>query len=174
MLAITVIATIYVFIVGLIGGVYFSSFEPKDPNFIQQMFNFGEPVKVEITGFGNLFDGVENVFRFFIQVLANFAFAFFVAFLAKRGILAILIYYAAYIAEMIIGAQLKSNNAAFIYDYMPLNVFAKILPFPNFKTLLAGITPPTSIDWKMTAIAIFFSLLFLFFARVLFFKRDIT
>jgi len=144
MLAITAIATIYVFIVGLIGGLYFSSFEPKDPNFIQQMFNLGEEVEIQETGFGNMFDGVSNVFRFFIQVLANFAFAFFVAFLAKRGILAILIYYAAYIGELIIGTQLKANNAAVIYDYMPLNVFSQILPFPNFKTLLAGISSPTS------------------------------
>ena len=31
------------FIVGLIGGLYFSSFEPKDPNFIQtKCFNMGE------------------------------------------------------------------------------------------------------------------------------------
>lgn len=174
MLALTLIATIYVFIVGLIGGIYFSSFEPKDPNFIQQMFNMSESVELEATGFGNIFDGVENVFRFFIQVLANFAFAFFVAFLAKRGILAVLIYYAAYIAEIIIGTQFRSNNAGVIYDYMPLNTISKILPFPNFKNLLAGITSPTSIDWAMVALALFFSALFIFFARMLFFKRDIT
>lgn len=174
MLAITVIATIYVFIVGLVGGMYFSSFEPKDPNFIQQMFNMSEPVEVEITGFGNVMDGVSNVFRFFIQALANFAFAFFVAFLAKRGILAVLIYYAAYIAEMIIGTQFKANNASIVYDYMPLNVISKILPFPNFKDLLAGITPPTSMNWELTIITILYSILFLLAARILFFKRDIT
>lgn len=174
MIAIALVATVYVFIVGLAGGIYFSSFEPKDPNFIQQMFNLGEEVKVEITGFGNVFDGIANIFRFFIQVLANFSFAFFVAFLAKRGILAVLIYYASYIAEIIIGSQFRANNAAIIYDYMPLNLFSKILPSPGFMNIIRGISSPSSIDWVTVGIALLYSGLFIYFAKVLFFKRDIT
>lgn len=173
MIAITLIATIYVFIVGLVAGLYFSTFDPEESGQLQNFFNMGEEVD-PIVGFGSVFDGVENMFRFFVQVLANFGFAFLVAFLAKRGILAVLIYYAAYIAEMIVGIQLRGNNAGAVYDYMPLNVISQTLPFPNFRTLLAGLSNPEGINWLAVGIAIGYTLLFLFLARLLFMRRDIS
>lgn len=172
MLAITVIATLYVFVVGLIAGAYFSTFDPEDAGQLQNFFNTGEEID-PIVGFGSLLDGVENVGRFFVQVLANFGFAFLVAFLAKRGILAVLIYYAAYIAEIILGIQLKNNNAELIYDYLPLNVISQTLPFPNFRMLLAGLTSPDTFNWLASGIALSYTLLFISLARRLFMKRDI-
>jgi len=173
MLAITVIATLYVFVVGLIAGAYFSTFDPEDAGQLQNFFNTGEEID-PIVGFGSLLDGVENVGRFFVQVLANFGFAFLVAFLAKRGILAVLIYYAAYIAEIILGIQLKNNNAELIYDYLPLNVISQTLPFPNFRMLLAGLTSPDTFNWLASGIALAYTLLFIGLARRLFMKRDIS
>ena len=173
MLAITIIATIYVFIVGLVAGLYFSTFDPEESEQLQNFFNMGEEVD-PIIGFGNVFDGVENVFRFFIQVLANFGFAFLIAFIAKRGIVAILIYYAAYIAEIIVGVQLRGNNLGSVYDYMPLNVISQTLPFPNFRTLLAGLSSPEEFNWLATGLSIGFTILFLILARLLFMRRDIS
>ncbi len=173
MLAITIVATIYVFIVGLVAGLYFSTFDPEDSGQLENFFNMGEEIN-PITGFGNVFDGIENVVRFFIQVLANFGFAFLVAFLAKRGILAILIYYAAYIGELIVGLQLKGNNLGHIYEYMPLNVISQTLPFPNFRMLLAGLSSPEEFNWLATGLAIGFTVLFVFLARLLFMRRDIS
>ena len=173
MLAITVIATLYVFVVGLIAGAYFSTFDPEDAGQLQNFFNTGEEID-PIVGFGSLLDGVENVGRFFVQVLANFGFAFLVAFLAKRGILAVLIYYAAYIAEIIVGIQLRNNNAELIYDYLPLNVISQTLPFPNFRMLLAGLTSPDTFNWLASGIALAYTLLFIALARRLFMKRDIS
>ena len=173
MLAITVIATLYVFVVGLIAGAYFSTFDPEDAGQLQNFFNTGEEID-PIVGFGSVLDGVENVGRFFVQVLANFGFAFLVAFLAKRGILAVLIYYAAYIAEIIVGIQLRNNNAELIYDYLPLNVISQTLPFPNFRMLLAGLTSPDTFNWLASGIALAYTLLFIGLARRLFMKRDIS
>lgn len=173
LLAITVIATLYVFVVGLIAGAYFSTFDPEDAGQLQNFFNTGEEIE-PIVGFGSVLDGVENVGRFFVQVLANFGFAFLVAFLAKRGILAVLIYYAAYIAEIIVGIQLRNNNAELIYDYLPLNVISQTLPFPNFRMLLAGLTSPDTFNWLASGIALAYTLLFIALARRLFMKRDIS
>lgn len=173
MLAITIIATLYVFVIGLIAGMYFSTFDPKDASQLQNFFNTGEDLD-PILGFGSVLDGVENIVRFFIQVLANFGFAFLIAFLSKRGILAVLIYYAAYIAELIVGVQLKNNNAAVIYEYLPLNIISQTLPFPNFRMLLAGLASPESFDWLASGIAVLYTLLFIVLARWLFMKRDIS
>lgn len=173
MLAITVVATLYVFLVGLVAGAYFSTFDPEEAGQLQNFFNTQEEID-PILGFGSLFDGIENIVRFFVQVLANFGFAFFIAFLAKRGILAVLIYYASYIAEIIVGIQLRNNNAEIVYDYLPLNVISQTLPFPNFKMLLAGLASPEKFDWLATGITIAYTILFILIARRLFMKRDIS
>ncbi|MEN9002108.1 MAG: hypothetical protein ABF242_07335, partial [Flavobacteriales bacterium] len=91
MLTILFLATLYVFIIGFIGGLIFSTFEPKDPGMIQtflKTFNNGMETEVETQDFGVITDGMFNVVRFFLQNLGAFSLAFLIGFLAKRGILA--------------------------------------------------------------------------------------
>ena len=171
LLVISILATAYVFLVGLIGGMYFSSFTPPEPNVLQKMFN----ITVSVPGeFGQIWDGVENVFRFFIQNVATFCFAILIAFLVKRGILAVLIFYSAFIVELIIGAILKSKELGAIYEYLPLYNIGEALPFPGFKQLLLGITAPTEISWINVGIVFVYILVFLFLIKRIFFKRDIS
>lgn len=176
MLAIVVLATVYVFLIGLIGGLIFSAFDAKDPTAIQEFFNSinGENAEVEETGFGSIFDGMENVFRFFVQSLGSFSLAFLIAFLAKRGILAVLIFYGAFLTEKIAGYIIEGNGFGALNEYLPLHAFMNVLPYPNLIELLSGITSPATIDWLAVGLSLLYSVIFIYLAKVLFFKRDIT
>ena len=171
MLAISVLATIYVFLVGIIGGLYFSSVPQLEPNIIQK--TFGVAV-AETDGFGSLWDGVENVMRFFTQTTATFSFAMLIAFLVRKGILAVLIFYSAFIIELIIGLILKGRDLGGIYDYFPLQTIGESLPLPDFKQLIMGITSPAEISWLNIIIVGGYTVLFLFLIKYLFNKRDIS
>lgn len=171
MLAISVLATIYVFLVGIIGGLYFSSVPQLEPNIIQK--TFGVAV-AETDGFGSLWDGVGNVMRFFIQTTATFSFAMLIAFLVRKGILAVLIFYSAFIIELIIGLILKGRDLGGIYDYFPLQTIGESLPLPDFKQLIMGITSPAEISWLNIIIVGGYTVLFLFLIKYLFNKRDIS
>ena len=175
MLTLLGLATLYVFIIGVIGGLIFSSYEPKDPTMIQEFFQNmeGNEMEIETAGFGNLFDGVENIFRFFVQNLGGFAFAFFVAFLVKRGILAVLIFFGYFLVEKIGGAIIFNNGLEAVVDYLPTFSFMKALPYPSLMKLLSGISSPESFDWLAIGLTLLYSIVFLFLARMLFMKRDI-
>ena len=158
------------------GGLIFSTFEPKDAGMIQtflKTFN-GLETEVETQDFGVITDGMFNIVRFFIQNLGAFSLAFLVAFLAKRGILAILIFFGLFLSEKIGEIILEVNDFGFVKDYLPTNAFMDVLPYPNLMELLSGITSPDSMNWTAVVITIIYSLLFIFFSRLLFFKRDIT
>ena len=92
--------------------MYFAQLEP---NITQK--TFGETV-VETDGFGSLWDGVKNVLRFFIQTTATFSFAMLIAFLVRRGILAILIFYSAFIIKLILGLIFSANGFSKLYEYL--------------------------------------------------------
>ncbi len=173
MLAITLIATAYVFIVGLIGGLYFSTIEHTSATLINIMSGTEGEVAV-IEDFGSVFDGVSNVFRFFIQTVGGFSFAFFVAFALRKGILAVLIFYSAFLVELIARAILRGRNLEFINDYLPLNSIKNTLRFPNFVEIFQGISSPDAIDWIAVVLTLVYSALFIYLAKALFFKRDIS
>lgn len=176
MLTILFFATVYVFIIGFVGGLIFSTFEPKDAGMIQtflKTFN-GIETDVEAQDFGVVTDGMFNVIRFFIQNLGAFSLAFLIGFLAKRGILAILIFFGLFLSEKIGEVILEVNQFGFVKDYLPTNAFMDVLPYPNLTELLSGISSPASMNWTAVLITIIYSVLFIFFARMLFFKRDIT
>ncbi len=176
MLSILSLATIYVFIIGLIGGLIFSTFEPKDAGMIQtflKTFN-GAETEIETKDFGVITDGMFNVVRFFLQNLGAFSLAFLIGFLAKRGILAILIFFGLFLSEKIGEIILDVNDFGFVKDYLPTNAFMDVLPYPNLIELLSGISSPDSMNWSAAIITIIYSALFIFLARMLFFKRDIS
>lgn len=172
LLFLAVLATVYVFIIGMFAGIFFESKPPVDSDLLSSFFQAGaEPVAVD---FGNFFDGIQNLFGFFLQIMAYFSFALFLGFLIKKGALAILIYFASFIVEMIIGAQLTANEIGGIYRYFPLNSFSRILPNPNFQALFSGISSPSSINWLNILIVIVYIATFIFLTRLVFLKRDIN
>lgn len=173
MLAITVLATVYVVIIGIVGGLYFSSFEPQADNVIQEFFKLGDNADVQ-AGFGSLFDGFSNVLRFFVQTLATFSFAFLIAFLTKRGILAVLVFYAAFIAEKILKWQFSENGLDAIADYLPLHNIANTLPFPGLTSLITGINSPMFINWTYLSLSFVYAIVFIWITRLVFLRRDIS
>ncbi|MDB9932605.1 hypothetical protein OAD28_07835 [Flavobacteriales bacterium] len=173
MLAITILATLYVLIIGIAGGLYFSTFEQQEDNVIQEFFKLGAESDVQ-AGFGSLFDGISNVLRFFVQTLATFSFAFLIAFLTKRGILAVLVFYASFIAEKIARWQFSENGMDVIADYFPLHNIANTLPFPGMTSLITGINSPMFINWTYLGLSMIYAVVFIFLTRLVFYKRDIS
>ncbi len=176
MLTILGLATLYVFLVGIVGGLIFSNYEPKDPTMIQEFFSSldGEDMEFDNSSFGHLFDGIENVFRFAIQCLGGFSLAFLLAFLVKRGILAVLIFFGYFLIEKIGGAIFHNNGMESLVEYLPTFSFMNVLPYPSLIKLLSGISSPESIDWLAIGLTLFYSLTALFLAYRLFMKRDIS
>lgn len=172
LLFLAVLATVYVFIIGMIGGIIFESNVPEQSSSIFAFFpGNNQPQEID---FGSFFDGVQNVFGFFIQITAYFSFALLLGFLIKKGALAILIYFASFIVEMIIGAQLTANEIGGIYSYFPLNSFSTILPNPGWEAILTGISSPNSIDWLNILVILIYIATFIFLTRLVFLKRDIN
>ena len=176
MLTLLGLATLYVFLIGIIGGLIFSSYEPKDPTMIQEFFKAmeGDELEFDNSSFGNLFDGVENIIRFFIQCLGGFSIAFLVAFLVKRGILAVLIFYGYFLIEKIGGAIFYNNGMESLVDFSPTFSFINVLPYPSLMKLLSGISSPESFDWMAIGLTLLYSLAAIFLAKRLFMKRDIS
>lgn len=178
LIVLSVLATAYVFLVGLIGIWYFGdiehvaapSFNPM--NMMQGMMAGG--AKADPIVFGDTFEGVNNVFAFFVQILGYFSFATFVSFLVKRGALAILIFYISFTVEWIGGKQLVAHKMEFIYEYMPLNSMSKVLPFPNFMQILKGTKMPQELSLINIIIILVWVTIFLFFTQLIFKKRDIS
>jgi ABC-type transport system involved in multi-copper enzyme maturation permease subunit len=172
LLVLAAFATMYVFVIGMLAGMFFESKPPVDSSMLANLFPAGGQNQEVV--FGALFDGVENLFGYFIQIMGYFSFALLLGFLIKKGALAILIYFAAFIVEKIIGAQLISNGMENVYEYFPLRSFSKILPHPDFLALFAGISAPSSINWANVVIMIVYIALFMFLTRLVFLKRDIN
>ena len=168
----TLIITLYTdLLIGIIGNFYFSTFDAPEPNIVQKVLG----VKiVGVEDYGAMFAGVENIYRYFIQTVATFSFAMLIGFLVRRGILAILIFYSAFIIEFIVGLILKSYDFEKLYEYLPLQSIGESLPIIDFTQLIRGITSPVSISMLNIGVVIFYIILFLFLIKKLFFKRDIS
>lgn len=176
MLTLLVFATIYVWLIGALGGLYFSSLTPKDPTVIQEFFKNMNGVDTDIiaNNFGSITDGMENVLRFFVQNLGAFSLAFLAAFLVKRGILAVLLFFGTFIVSWIGERIFEANNLAFINSYLPTNAFRNSLPWPSLTSMLSGITSPESFNWLAIGLTIVYSIVFILLSKRLFFQRDIS
>lgn len=174
----SILATAYVFLVGLIGIWYFGGLDHSaTPSFnpMQMMQGMmGGMGKSEPIVFGDTFEGVISVFGFFIQILGYFSFATFISFLVKRGALAVLLFFVAFLVEWIGGTQLASIKMGFVYEYMPLNSMSKILPNPGFMEILQGTKMPQEVTLINTVIILVWVTIFLFFTQLIFKKRDIS
>jgi len=172
-LAMTIIATIYVFIVSIVAVIYF-----KSKNTIQiplgELTNQTAEGMPEIIPFGGIYDGVFCVIRYFLQVFAYFILAFFISFLIKKGVFTVFIYLFIFIIEKIIGAQLTAQKFEYLVDYLPLQSFSNILPNPDLEKLFTGAYKIESLHAVNYLVYIFYTIGFIYLTYFVFKKRDVN
>ncbi|MFD1550943.1 hypothetical protein DNU06_04930 [Putridiphycobacter roseus] len=188
LLTIAIIATLYVAIVGFSAGLYFQSFEvaegmdlnPMDlmgggdmPNPMDIMDKMTNPTFVSLD-FGSPLVGMTAVLSYFVQVLAYLVFAIFMGFLLRKGAIAVIVYFAAFVVERIIGVQLNGNGLGWIGEHLPLRVFSQVLPHPSFSDLIMGLQSVDNLNPKNVWLSLVYVLLFLLLTRFIFFKRDVA
>nr|WP_294776928.1 ABC transporter permease [uncultured Flavobacterium sp.] len=159
------ISTIFVFIVSLILGLVFSSFN-----------------EVEI-----IFSRMEYLFAYFIKLLGFFSFCLFIGVLIKRSAFALGFLFLWFMFEMITFAIAYNNlqNTALVdkvYDYFPLMSMWSLIPQPftklnAIKTIGSqlGVEDLRNYDVHFSSIAIVltWTVIFLFSSYLIIKKRDL-
>lgn len=103
----SVLVTLYTFLVALImGGIY--------------------------SGFDNSFNGIDKIWPYLLQTLGYFSFAFLFALIVKRPALSIVFFIIYFPIETIVGAFLPGG----LYQFFPLKVWADLTPLPFFDQIL--------------------------------------
>lgn len=167
------VATAYVLIVGLVACFYFDSIPHVNTGLMDSFSNFTGKTPTPVD-FGIITSGMDNVIVFFIQIVAYFSFAGFISFLVKRGALAIVLYFVAFIAEKIIGVQLMAQQMENVYDFFPLRSMSVILPNVDLEIMMNGMTAPGISNIGSILMVFVYIILLWFFTRLIFLKRDIS
>lgn len=169
----SVVATIYVFLIGFFGTMYFESVPNVNTGIMDSVSSIlGQDSGVK--QFGGLFDGVVYVLAFFIQIVAYFIFAMFISFLVRKGALAIILYLVAFLAEVFIRVQMTNNGLEGIDEYFPLRSFSLILPNQGVEVIGTGMSAPNLFEIKNIILVLVYVVSFLFFTHQTFKKRDIN
>jgi ABC-type transport system involved in multi-copper enzyme maturation permease subunit len=164
-----VVATAYVFIVGLIAGIYFSNNQPEA--IVSPMIpGLSAPYSGD---FGSLFDGVIFLLGYFLQVLGYFVLAVLVSVMVRKGALAVIIYFALFFLEMIF-ILMNSDNLEGFEVYFPLSSFSSLLPFFGFEALLTGLGEIEPLTLTNAIVSTVYIALFVLLTRYMFFKRDVV
>lgn len=164
-------ATVYVFIVGLIAGVYFKTNQPAP---VSMPTMPGLPVVSSVTDFGNLFDGILFVLGYFLQVLAYFILAVMISVLLRKGALAVMVYFGVFLIELIFVSQLESQGMENMIEFFPLTAFSSLLPFFGFDALIFGMGEVEPLTLMNSIISIVYIGIFIFITKYVFFKRDVV
>ena len=190
LLVIAIVATLYVAIVGFGAGLFFQTFEVSEgmgfnaldllnsggadmPNPMDLLDNYNNP-KTEALDFGSPLVGITAVISYFVQVLAYLVFAVFVGFLFKKGAISVIIYFAAFVIELILGTQLDGQNMSWLADYLPLRTFSQVLPHPNFMDIITGLKSVENLNTTSVILSLVYVVVFLVLTRIIFFKRDVA
>lgn len=104
----SIIVSVYTFLVGMLFGGIFS-------------------------GFGNMYDGIDTIFRYFLQTIGYFSFAFLFALILRKPALAIILFIVYFPVEFISGFFVPPS----VYQFFPLKSFADMTPLPFSGALLA-------------------------------------
>jgi len=163
------VATIYVFVVGLIANFYFGSTQPDLSNVPNVP---GMTVNIE-GDFSNPFNGILFLLSYFLQVLAYFVLAVLTSVLIKKGALVVIVYFSLFFIEIIIGIQLKQGLEN-VVPYLPLHSFSSLLPFAGWESLLKGLGEVEPMTLTNSIVTITYILIFILLTKVIFFKRDVV
>ncbi len=189
LLTIAIIATAYVALVGFGAGLYFQTFEvsaglgfnpmdmmgggegmPSSSDIIDGWNN----TDLESLDFGSPLVGITAVLSYFVQVLAYLVFAIFVGFVLRKGAIAVIVYFAAFVVERIIGIQFEGNGMAWIGEHLPLRIFSQVLPHPSFTDLIMGLQSVDNLNGTKVILSLVYIVLFLFLTKLIFFRRDVA
>lgn len=166
-----VVATVYVFLVGLIAGVYFKANQPAP---VSTPAIPGLPAMSSVTEFGGLFDGILFVLGYFLQVLAYFILAVMVSVLLRKGALAVMVYFGVFLIEIIFVSQLEGQGMENLVAFFPLHAFSSLLPFFGFEALVFGMGEVEPLTLLNSIISIVYIGIFIFITKYVFFKRDVV
>lgn len=126
-------------------------------------------------GTDQLFEGIDFVFRYFLQTLGYFSFAFLFALLLRKPALAIILFIAYFPVEFIL--QLFVGKS--IYQFFPLKSFADMTPVPFGGIFVQAAEKQSgqeiwvmSTEWHYVVAAIYIALFFGFSYFILR-KRDL-
>ena len=164
-----VIATAYVFIIGVVASLYFGTNQPKA---ISMPMIPGMPMPYS-GEFGGLFDGIIFLLGYFLQILGYFVLAVLVSVVVRKGALAVIIYFALFFLEMIFVAMNSQNFQSFEV-YFPLRSFSSLLPFFGWEALITGIGAVEPLTFINATVSMVYVVLFIFITRYVFFKRDVV
>jgi ABC-2 type transport system permease protein len=187
LLAIAVIASVYVLLVGLTASWYFQTFSVAqgfdyssiqqmggDLSALQDMFNGDSQEMVPVMFMDELWEGSLAIVSYFVQILAYLVFAMFIAFSLKKGATSVIVYIGAFLVEKIIGAQFLSQDLDFISENMPLYSFSKVLPNPELTDLVTGLESVETLNTTYLLMSILYMAIFLVLTRWIFSRRDVV
>ena len=174
MLLLCVLATIYVFLTGLIATSYFGSIPREELTSFTEMMGGMMGTKPVIIEYGGLLEGVSMVGNYFLQILAYFSFAMFVSFLLRKGALAILVFFSSFLIEYIGREILYAYNYGGILPYLPLKSMSVILPNPKIDILVSGMSATNPATIENIVVVLIYTGVFIFGSILLFKKRDIS
>lgn len=168
-----VVASIYVFLVGVIASFYFKAHQPEQMSLeVLQKFGITEiPLK---QSFGNVFNGVLFSFAYFLQVLAYFILAVLVSMVLRKGALAVITYFSLFLLELIFVGQLNNNGMEKITPFFPLRSFSSLLPNFDWSLLISGIQAGAKLTVLNAIVSILYMIAFIFITKYIFFKRDVV
>lgn len=187
LLAIAIISTIYVAIVGLGASLYFQTFSVAEGFDFSSILAAGGDLSGISDGYGDdstkmipvsfsdsVWTGSIAILSYFVQILAYLIFATFIAFSLKKGAVSVIVYLGSFLIELIIGAQFMSQDLAVISENLPLYSFSKVLPNPNITDLLMGLQSVDTLNTKYVILSLVYMALFLLLTRWIFGRRDVA
>jgi len=165
-----VIATVYIFIVGLAVAAYFkvNQAPPVESFLPPSMQALSLP-----TEYGNVFDGVIFVLGYFLQILAYFILAVMVSVIVRKGALAVIIYFSLFFVELIFASQLGQALEPYVI-YLPLHSFSSLVPFFKLESLAVGLTEVDALTWTNSLVSIAYMVIFILITKYVFNKRDVV
>ncbi len=89
------------------------------------------------SGFNGWYYNIHAVFAYFLQAIAYFTFAFFIAVVIRKAAIAIILFVVIFPLETIIGWILDGTVSRVPYQFFPLNVFSKMTPLPFLEKMVS-------------------------------------
>jgi hypothetical protein len=166
-----IVATLYVFLIGLIAGFIFES---KQGSVAAVSAMPGMPPMAKgVVGYGNMFDGLIFVGGFFIQIVAYFILAVLISIWIKKGALAVIAYFAIFPIEKIFVWQFNANEMENVTQFFPLNSISSLLPNLDPTFFVFGLGDMEPMNLVSTLVSVFYIILFLWLIKFIFYRRDV-
>lgn len=129
------------------------------------------------SGFGGFYENIHYIPTYFLQTLAYFSFAFFIAVLIGRPAISIVVFILSFLVEWIIAIIISVSVSEVPSQFLPLESFAAITPNPILAPLVHKQQVAQKLwvmdSWIIYLIVLFYTLLFFFIAYRALKRRDL-